>query len=46
MSLVSVGVVLASLGGMCFNTFPWMQVREFACISPGSFLKELLKETL
>jgi hypothetical protein len=26
MSLVSVGVVLASLGGMCFNTFPWMQV--------------------
>jgi len=28
MSLVSVGIVLASLCGMCINTFPWMQVQD------------------
>ena len=28
MSLVSVGIVLASLCGMCINTFPWMQSKD------------------
>ena len=28
MSLISVGVVLTSLCGMCFNTFPWTMVED------------------